>query len=162
MSCCYSLAPDAADAGTARRCAKTATTSRPCDAGCDVCDPPSEAAAFVASVTAAAFVLLAALLAVVLSSAVILAVFSAVPTAAAAVDVRGHQQHQQHQHQHQQWHFSRRDDRGQPVRPRYDDAARRKRQLFKDREPGIVSLTFSLIGGVSSTTDRTGRRSWGV
>jgi len=117
-------------------------------------EPPSEAAAFVASASAAALVLLAALFAVVLSSAALLTVASMVPLADAATgDVRRpqaadyinlwHQQQQQKQQQQQQVV-------GQRI---YDnDALRQKRQLFKtntNREPGVVALTFSLIGGVS-------------
>lgn len=165
MACCYSFAPDvAAAAGTTRGCDQTesAATSEPCSADCDPYDPPSEAAAFVASATAAAFVLLAALLAVVLSSAAILTVFSMVPAAAAAasVDVRGHQQQQQQQHR---LHFLQQEDhRHRPQRLRYDDAPRRKRQLFKDREPGIISLTFSLIGGTVADVKQAYRNVSGI
>ncbi|CAI6354511.1 unnamed protein product [Macrosiphum euphorbiae] len=119
-------------------------------------EPPSEAAAFVASASAAALVLLAALLAVVLSSAALLTVASMVPLADAATsDVRRpqaadyinlwHHQQQQKQQQQQQQVV------GQRI---YDnDALRQKRQLFKtntNREPGVVALTFSLIGGTFS------------
>jgi len=114
-------------------------------------EPPSEAAAFVASASAAALVLLAALLAVMLSSVALLTVASMVPLAdAAAHDVRRPQAADyinlwHHQQQQQQQQVS-----GQRI---YDnDASRQKRQLFntnKNREPGVVALTFSLIGGVS-------------
>lgn len=114
-------------------------------------EPPSEAAAFVASASAAALVLLAALLAVVLSSAALLTVAAMVPMAdAAARDVRRPQAadyinlwHHQQQQQQQVG--------GQRI---YDnDALRQKRQLFNkntNREPGVVALTFSLIGGTFS------------
>ncbi|XP_060858347.1 uncharacterized protein LOC132935750 isoform X2 [Metopolophium dirhodum] len=118
-------------------------------------EPPSEAAAFVASASAAALVLLAALLAVVLSSAALLTVASMVPLADAATsDVRRPQaadyihlwHHQQQQKQQQQQQVV-----GQRI---YDsDALRQKRQLFNtktNREPGVVALTFSLIGGTFS------------
>ncbi|KAL4126827.1 hypothetical protein QTP88_011036 [Uroleucon formosanum] len=115
-------------------------------------EPPSEAAAFVASASAAALVLLAALLAVVLSSAALLTVASMVPLAdAAAHDVRRPQAADyinlwHHQQQQQQKQVS-----GQRI---FDnDASRQKRQLFntnKNREPGVVALTFSLIGGTFS------------
>lgn len=119
-------------------------------------EPPSEAAAFVASASAAAFVLLAALLAVVLSSAALITVASMVPM----VDAAAHDVHRPQaadyinlwhhkQQQQQQVGGQRIYDNGGVV---LDDALRQKRQLFNkntNREPGVVALTFSLIGGVS-------------
>jgi len=87
----------------------------------------------------------------VLSSAALLTVASMVPMAdAAARELRGpqaadyiHLWHQQQLHKQQPG--------GQSV---YDeDASRQKRQLFNknaNREPGVVALTFSLIGGTIS------------
>ncbi|XP_015367147.1 PREDICTED: uncharacterized protein LOC107164001 isoform X2 [Diuraphis noxia] len=118
------------------------------------CEPPSEAAAFVASASAAAFVLLAALLAVVLSSAALLTVASMVPMADAAA-------HDIHQPQATDyinlWHHKQQQVGGQRISDNSgvvrDDASRQKRQLFNkntNREPGVVALTFSLIGGTIS------------
>lgn len=67
------------------------------------------------------------------------------------LEQKQHQQQQHQQLQHQQQILLQRygDDRHAP------DTTRPKRQLFNrnaNREPGIVSLTFSLIGGVSTHT----------
>ncbi|XP_026821422.1 uncharacterized protein LOC113559844 [Rhopalosiphum maidis] len=151
LACCYvtaavTVAPQPAVAvATRRNSGKAPADESP------GCEPPSEAAAFVASASAAAFVLLAALLAVVLSSAALLTVASMVPMAdAAARELRGpqaadyiHLWHQQQQHKQQ--------PAGQRLYD--DDASRQKRQLFNknaNREPGVVALTFSLIGGTIS------------
>jgi len=111
------------------------------------CELPSEAAAFVASASAAALVLLAALLAVVLSSAALLTVAAMVPMAdAAARDVR----RPQAADYINLWHHQQQQQVGQRIYN--NDALRQKRQLFNkntNREPGVVALTFSLIGGVS-------------
>lgn len=135
---------------------------------------PSEAAAFVASGTAAAFVLMAALLAVILSSAAVWAFTSILPMAHAAADRGGAQtraieyiqQWQWQQQIQQQLQLQKQQQFQYPLHPqqqqnnlrqqkilrRYDDADRRKRELFfkRSREPGVLSSTFSLIGGVST------------
>lgn len=156
LDCCYvtvaaKTAPRPSVATTTRRNSGKAAVDT---SESSACEPPSEAAAFVASASAAAFVLLAALLAVVLSSAALLTVASMVPMAdAAARDVRGpqaadyihlwHRQQQQQKQVSDQQHYN---NGG-------DDASRQKRQLFKtntNREPGVVALTFSLIGDTFS------------
>lgn len=148
LACCYVTATVA----PSPRPAVASTTRRKTTAAVDAdespgCEPPSEAAAFVASASAAAFVLLAALLAAVLSSAALLTVASMVPVAnAAAHELRGPQAADYIHLWHQQQQHKRLYDAG--------DASRLKRQLFNknaNSEPGVVALTFSLIGGVSIT-----------
>lgn len=152
LACCYATTTVTT---TRRNSGKTAVDTRESSDS----EPPSEAAAFVASASAAAFVLLAALLAVVLSSAALLTVASMVPMADAAVrDIRRPQaadyinlwHHQQLQKQQQQVGGQRIYDNGGG---NLDDSSRQKRQLFNkntNREPGVVALTFSLIGGTFS------------
>lgn len=130
--------------------------------------PPSEAAAFVASASAAVLVLTAALLAMVLSFAAVLTVASLVPMADAATDYPSHVQQRAADHLHRwhhqqtaannQWYIAHPVQGQQRQRPHggADDLAMRpKRQLLRknaNQEPGIVALTFSLIGGVSIET----------
>lgn len=189
LTCCYDTDMRASSTATRRRkCIKPKTskrsisTSSSSSSSSESRDPPSEAAAFVASASAAAFVLLVALLAVVLSSMALMAVTFAMPVADAAADVRlgtqtaadcPHQWHQQQQHQSNRPSVHRQQQ--QRVRYVNDDPSRQKRQLFKknvNREPGIIGLTFSLIGGVSAKfvltriiivgQARTGRASYRV
>lgn len=170
IACCYTTGVTTAATATKKYCRKTDKTSAAYNSSSSVYanydEPPSEAAAFVASASAAALVLLVALLAVILSSIVVLSLASLAPTAAAATDVptpgsrapdylhRWHNQREVEQQQQKSymWHLQQqhqqlsRLDRGGS-----EDAVRPKRQLLKNnnREPGIVALTFSLIGGVS-------------
>ncbi|XP_050062311.1 uncharacterized protein LOC114119192 [Aphis gossypii] len=148
LACCYvtaTVAPSPRPAVASTTGRKT-TAARVEAEESPSCEPPSEAAAFVASATAAAFVLLAALLAVVLSSAALLTVASMVPMAdAAARELRGPQAADYIHLWHQQQQHKRLYDAG--------DASRLKRQLFNknaNSEPGVVALTFSLIGGTIS------------
>lgn len=168
LTCCY--VTDTCDSSTVTRrimCSKPKTfstsssSSSLSSSSSDSRDPPSEAAAFVASASAAAFILLVALLAVVLSSVAVLAVASAVPVADAAADVRPgtqtaadcpHRWHNQQRHRPNRLSVQQQQQR---VTSRHvdDDIPRQKRQLFRknvNREPGIIGLTFSLIGGVSA------------
>lgn len=175
MACCYDTVPlpdlhDTPDEHHKKTAPDTSTTinttgaaTRGPSTACEPYEPPSEAAAFIASASAAALVLMAALLAVVLSFATVLTLVSLVPMADAATDFPSHQQraadhlHRWHQQLQQpatnQWDATQR--LGPPRQPQYggeDLASRPKRQLLRknaNREPGIVSLAFSLIGGVS-------------
>ncbi|XP_025422531.1 uncharacterized protein LOC112692175 [Sipha flava] len=168
LICCYAAVPSADDPITVGHHTKTApkrivTTTTAAD-NTDICEPPSEAAAFIASASAAVLVLMAALLAVVLSFTAVLTVTSLVPVADAAADFPGHQQraadhlHRWHQQQQQpspptaddRWDVEQR-----PRQPHNEEhsTSRPKRQLWRknaDREPGVVALTFSLIGGTVS------------
>lgn len=134
-------------------------------------DPPPEAAAFMACASVAAIVLISAFLAIVVSTMVLWAFNAVMPMAHAAASdrpqaasylpewrrqqqLRERNPHQwrleQQQHRHQQQTFLRRYD-GTDTRV----TTRQKRQLFNRKansEPGILSLTFSLIGGVSAHT----------
>lgn len=151
LKCCYaSVEPTAA--GRRRADKKAAAAAAVADRAADEYDrePPSEAAAFVAAASAAAFVLLAALLAIILSSAALWTVVSVVPTATGATaNTRAadyvHQWHRPYPHQQPR---RRNDVNG--------GESRDKRQLLfkKNREPGVIALTFSLIGGVSATVLR--------
>lgn len=120
-------------------------------------EPPCAAAAFVASASAAVLVLLAVLLAVVLSAAALWTVASMMPVADAAADVsavrlRGSDYlHRWHRPQRPQQPYLEHHMRQIRRRGVDEDALRRKRQLLfkKSREPGVIALTFNLIGGVS-------------
>lgn len=168
MACCYNSGVTTAATATKIYCRKTGKTTpayrSSSSAYVDYDEPPSEAAAFVASVSAAALVLLVALLAVILSSIATLSLMSLAPTTVAAADVPGknsrasdylHRWHNQREIELQQqsylWHLLQQQQLSRIDKGNSEDAVRPKRQLLKsnNREPGIVALTFSLIGGVS-------------
>ncbi|VVC38374.1 Hypothetical protein CINCED_3A013336 [Cinara cedri] len=167
MTCCYQtvgVSPTTAGRKSMVKRPQTATAEY------DDRDPPPEAAAFMASASAAAVVLIAAFLAIVLSSAALWTFTVVVPMAHAAVSdgsqAAGYLREWQQQQRLQQyplqkphlWQLEQQQHKQQIRLRRHgdnDDAlarvtARPRRQLFNrnaNREPGIVSLTFSLIGG---------------